>query len=510
MTFSGSLYTRILLGFLANLLIILALILCFFLVQTHSNLKHLFAKTTSDKLSVAARVLSHRLSQTPLNEWGNLLEQHAVDFKTRFVVVLQDGSYYSSDENELPPLILTKGTDQLSKIHVKLSKQKDDYFRDDSSKGDGHDKRDRHEDRKDDRGQDEYFDSKRITLHTDKPKLHWFGISMRIARGHSRPNEPAMLFAVSTSRTGNGFAFNPYPSLIMVGLLVTISLLLWIPLIKKITTPLQKMANAAEEVAKGKFDVRVDAKRNDEIGRLAQTINHMIGRLEIFVNGQKRFMGDISHELGSPIARIQFGLAALEQRVEGNTRQRVKDISEDVTDMAELVSELLSFSRAETDMSKVVLKPTALLPLVQEVVRREERPGVTLHVDVDSQLVVSADDKLLKRALGNILRNSVMYAGTHGPISINAKILKDDIFIEIQDSGSGVETRFLDRLFEPFFRVDESRTMETGGVGLGLSIVKTCIRACNGSVTASNRDPSGLTVTIILNKSNTPAQHDVK
>ncbi len=118
-------------------------------------------------------------------------------------------------------------------------------------------------------------------------------------------------------------------------------------MVRNITRPLGRMTRATEEIAKGRFDVSIHEPRADEIGRLARAINHMTSRLSAFVKGQKRFLGDVAHELGSPIARIQFGLGALEQRVEGENRKRVIEVMEDVDHLSKLVNELLAFSRAD-------------------------------------------------------------------------------------------------------------------------------------------------------------------
>jgi signal transduction histidine kinase len=134
------------------------------------------------------------------------------------------------------------------------------------------------------------------------------------------------------------------------------------------------MTRTTELIAKGRFDVTIHEPRADEIGRLARAINHMTLHLSDFVKGQKRFLGDVAHELGSPIARIHFGLAALESRTQGENRERVAGIMEDMDHMSQLVNEPLAFSRAEMNKSAVKLEPIALLPAVEAAVKREASP----------------------------------------------------------------------------------------------------------------------------------------
>ena len=269
-------------------------------------------------------------------------------------------------------------------------------------------------------------------------------------------------------------------------------------MVRNITRPLARMTHATEEVAKGRFDVSIHESRTDEIGRLARAINHMTSRLSAFVKGQKRFFGDVAHELGSPIARIQFGLGALEQRVEEKNRKRVIEVMEDVDHMSKLVGELLAFSRADMRSDKVKLEKIDLLPAVQTAVKREITPTAEIVTKVAPGIRVVASSELLTRALANLIRNAIKYAGAAGPIYVSAEEKKDVVEIEVRDSGSGVPEDLLDQLFEPFFRPETSRDRDSGGVGLGLAIVKTCVETCNGTVSATNLKPIGFSVTITL------------
>jgi len=248
----------------------------------------------------------------------------------------------------------------------------------------------------------------------------------------------------------------------------------------------------------GHFDVKLNQKRSDEIGKLASSINDMSVRLDRLVNGQKRFLGDVAHELASPIARIQLALGILENAVTDEDHSRVEDLREEVQQLAELVDELLSFSRAENAMGRIHLGPVLVAEPVGRAIRRESVPNVDIQVSVDPGICAMADPELLTRAVANILRNGVRYAGSEGPIEVEASTDGTNVTIEIRDSGKGVPENQLAQIFDPFYRVDESRTRSTGGVGLGLAIVKTCIQACKGSVHATNRTPQGFAVTITL------------
>jgi two-component system sensor histidine kinase CpxA len=132
------------------------------------------------------------------------------------------------------------------------------------------------------------------------------------------------------------------------------------------------------------------------------------------------------------------------------------------------------------------------------VLEREEVGPDQVRVQIPPGLEVRAEPELLERAVGNLVRNALRYAGGSGPIEITAERTHHEVILRIGDSGPGVPEESLPKLFEPFYRPDASRTRESGGTGLGLAIVKTCIEACGGSVTARLREPTGLEVALRL------------
>ncbi len=335
-------------------------------------------------------------------------------------------------------------------------------------------------------------------MRTQRPTRYWSGIPLPLLPDLSPPPMPAVLLAVSDSVTGNGFFFDPLPWMVVAAAVLFISVLFWIPMVRNITRPLARMTRATEAIARGRFDEPIDEPRTDEIGRLANAINHMSTRLSTFVKGQKRFLGDVSHELGSPIARIQFGLGALEHRIGGENRERVRDVLEDVEHMSNLVGELLAYSRADLKSDAVKLEAIDLLPVAQAAIKRETTPADTVHVRIDPKIRVVASADLLTRAIANLVRNAVKYAGDAGPIDVTAEKINGGVEIQVRDAGPGVPDDMRHQLFEPFFRPETSRTRNTGGVGLGLAIVKTCIETCKGTVAANNLKPAGFAVKITL------------
>ena len=503
---ASSLFAKIVAWFFLNMILVAAVLAVFFAFQPQINLHAIFGRQLTDRLRTAGALIVHDLNQMPQANWTDILTRHAAIHRVDFMLVLQNGSHFSSIEGDLPDKVITMVGEALRHkppigpfppprdlgAPRQLPQNQAFEVSDGVFKNEAIERIPPMPPARDDH-------KRQLIMRTRHPARYWSGIRIPLEAEAVPPHSPAVLLAVSDSMTGNGFFFDPLPWMVVAVVVMLISVLLWIPMVRSITRPLTRMTLATEEVAKGRFDVSIHEPRADEIGRLASAINKMTSRLSVFVKGQKRFLGDVAHELGSPIARIQFGLGALEQRVERENQQRVIDVMEDVDHMSKLVNELLAFSRADMQSKTVELQKINLLPAVQRAVKRETMPAAEVVVRIDPGIHVVASVELLTRALANLVRNAVKYAGAAGPINIFAEKRKDVVELEVRDNGPGVPEALIDQLFEPFFRPEPSRDRDSGGVGLGLAIVKTCVEACEGTVSATNLKPNGFAVTIKLN-----------
>jgi len=360
----------------------------------------------------------------------------------------------------------------------------------------------------------------KMLVHTHSPSLFWVLIRMPVIDRQTHPPAPTTLVLSTDDLRGGGLLFDYRPWLIGGGAVLILSVLMWVPLVRGITRALRQMTGAAESIAQGRFETHVEAKRADEIGRLGGALNHMSARLREFFSGQKRFLGDIAHELCSPLARMEMALSILEQRADPKQRDYVEDVREELRHMSELVHELLSFSKAGVGGKNVELKPVPLAEMTGRVVAREAKEHGGVIVDVPGTLSVMAEPDLLARALGNVIRNALRYAAPahaggenysyrptvqsdgrpSGPITVSARDRGERISLMVTDCGPGVPEEALHRLFDPFFRPESARTRETGGTGLGLAIVKSCVEACDGTVAVRNVKPNGLQVEFELRK----------
>jgi two-component system sensor histidine kinase CpxA len=332
----------------------------------------------------------------------------------------------------------------------------------------------------------------RFLLH--EGGLYWAGV--RLPADPARGRGPTTLLMVSSSLLAGGLLLDTTPLWIAAALLLG-SALFWVPLVRRITLPLGKMRNAARRMAQGQFDTRVKIQRGDEIGGLANSLNHLGERLEEFVTGQKRFLGDIAHELGSPLARMQFAIEIVAQNATPNMAPLLEDVREEVGQMTELLGEILQFTKAglHTDLH---LQAVEVRELVLEAVEQENIATPTLEIHVPETLRVQADRRYLLRAVANVLRNAVRHAGAASPLKVQARESRESVLLSVSDEGPGVPEALVHRLGDPFFRTESARTRETGGVGLGLAIVKRCVEACGGTVGIRNLKPHGLCVEMLL------------
>lgn len=332
---------------------------------------------------------------------------------------------------------------------------------------------------------------------TRNPTRHWIGVPIPLAAGGYHPH-PGLLVVASASWSGNMFFFDPKPWLAIGGAVLLVTVLCWLPLVRGLTRSVSRMTRATAQIAEGRFEVQLPVEGGDEIARLSASINRLAARLEGFVKGQKRFLGDTAHELCSPLARIQLALGILERNAAGPDRAALADLQEDVAHMSGLVGELLSFSKAGMLPGEVKLEPVDLAATVERVVAREAAGGADIAVSVAADVRVLAEPDLLARALANVVRNAVRYAGHAGPVEVSAAVEDGAVLLRVSDCGPGLAGQDLDAVFDPFYRPSAARERETGGAGLGLAIVKTCVTACQGTVRCRNRQPSGLEVEMRL------------
>jgi two-component system sensor histidine kinase CpxA len=319
-------------------------------------------------------------------------------------------------------------------------------------------------------------------------------VRVPIQADFSRPPRPGLLLIVADGELHLALLAGLHWYLLGgVGLLL-LSMLLWWPLVHRLRRGLHALGETAASIASGNFIATPPGKSPRELAELATRIDEMSARLSHLVGGQKRFVADVAHELCSPLARLQMAMGILEERV---GEEPCDDLRREADQLSELVQELLMFSKAATGLP-ARLEPVMLHDLARTVIAREQENS-TVQLEIEDSLCVHASASLLARALANLVRNAVRYAGHAGPIRVVAERAADArVLLRVIDQGPGVPEQALAHLGDPFFRPEAARTRETGGNGLGLAIVKSCARACGGDVGFRNIPGAGFEATITL------------
>lgn len=301
-----------------------------------------------------------------------------------------------------------------------------------------------------------------------------------------------------------------YP-LRLLALLLTTSVVCY-ALARYLAAPAITLRTATERLAEGDLSARVGpamGRRRDELADLGHTFDRMAERIESLVQSERRLLGDISHELRSPLARLAVALELARQDAGPKAQPALNRIDDEAARLNELIGQLLVLTRLESGTIEPHAQTVDIVQLVRSIASdaafeaRGHNRKVRL-VQLDAACVQGVPH-LLRSAIENVVRNSVHYTreGTCIEISVvcselSTATLRPAVLICVQDQGPGVPHESLPHLFQPFYRVDSARDEQSGGAGLGLSITERAVRLHGGSVRAQNAPGAGLLIEICL------------
>lgn len=326
-------------------------------------------------------------------------------------------------------------------------------------------------------GSRDWVNGKYVVTHRSSDGRYWF-----VAVDQRRPDR---------------WTFFPY-YLLVIGVTGTLG---WLAA-SFIVSPIRKVTATVERFGKGDLSARANMKRSDEIGELARSFDGMAERLETLLLSERRLLQDISHELRSPLTRLKLAIRLT--RTAADPKTALDRVDRETNRITSLVSEIIEMTRLEGDPLSRTAEPVNIGQVVKETVddcRIEAQLFRRCSIQVEGELSgeVVGDGELLRRAFENVLRNAIRYS----PEGANIDVSVDDHLkmanLTVRDYGPGVPEELLSQIFEPFFRVEEAREEDTGGVGLGLSIAKRAVRLHRGTIVAENASP-GLRVQISLPK----------
>ena len=278
-----------------------------------------------------------------------------------------------------------------------------------------------------------------------------------------------------------------------LGLLALVGVLLALAASRWMLRPLQLASSAMDRVASGDLAHRV-AEGGDAAGRMGQSFNAMAARVQLLVEGQQELMAGVSHELRTPLARLRLHGELL--RDQGVEADRVTLMEADIQEVDELVEELLEASRLREGGLALRLEPVELASWVERALGAEDLGERSVTLELQEGLWLQADPRRLHRALCNLLSNIRRYTPDGTDVGIRAGSEPGGVYLELTDHGPGVSDRALARLFEPFYREERSRSKATGGLGLGMMLVKRIVEAHGARVGARNIEGGGLQVRI--------------
>ncbi len=275
-----------------------------------------------------------------------------------------------------------------------------------------------------------------------------------------------------------------------------------------IVSPIVKLEDATRELASGNLSVRVSSvigRRKDEISRLAHAFDTMAGRIESLLVSQRNLLRDISHELRSPLARLNVALELCRKQNDPETGKTLDRISRESERLNELIGQILTMNRVDSGIAGLETMVFSLALLVREVVEDADFEARTcarsVVITACDECTIKGDRQLLRSAVENVVRNAVLYTaeGTQVEVSLLSEQVESVSFalLRVRDHGPGVPEDEVANLFKPFYRVDDGKG-QRGGSGIGLTIAETAVRIHGGDIKIANADAGGLVVEISL------------
>jgi len=275
-----------------------------------------------------------------------------------------------------------------------------------------------------------------------------------------------------------------------------------------LTAPILKLGNAARRLAAGNLSIRVSpsmGKRKDEIAGLANDFDHMAEKIGSLITSQRNLLRDISHELRSPLARLNVALGLCRQRFGPDAEKPFDRIEREVERLNELIGQILTLNKVESGSLEFAKTKVDLAKLMEDITEDADYEagsrGRTVVLTAEPCFLEGNGD-ILRRAVENIVRNAVHYTPEGSSVEVTLRCLrdpdKDQASITVRDHGKGVAEDALPKLFTPFYRVEDGEDRATGGTGLGLAIAEAAVRFHGGTVRAANAPDGGLIVEIIL------------
>jgi two-component system sensor histidine kinase CpxA len=290
-------------------------------------------------------------------------------------------------------------------------------------------------------------------------------------------------------------------------LLFAITALVCFVLARSLAAPISRLRHATHRFASGDLATRIgdQIKGKNELGGLARDFDDMAGKIQTLISDQQLLLRDLSHELRSPLARLNVALELARQQSSSAASEKALDrIGLEAQRMNEMIGQLLGLTRMTCGINEQRFAPLDLQELLAKLVQDADYEAAARQCRVvfecQAQASLNGSAELLAQAFENVIRNAVKYTAEHTEVQVSLGDGGDVWQIKVADQGAGVPEAALARIFDPFYRVADARDRQSGGTGIGLAIAKSAIALHGGSIRADNQVLGGLLVTIHIPK----------
>ena len=283
---------------------------------------------------------------------------------------------------------------------------------------------------------------------------------------------------------------------------IVVSIVLVQILSRGLTAPLTEMMRAADDMAAGNYDQRVTATAADEVGELARSFNAMAAQIADLERQRRELIANVSHELRTPIAALQGNLENLLDNVAEDRDETLETMQRQSVRLGRLVGQLMDLSRFEAGALPIHPVRVDLVAVIEDALAeaRLHVPEARIVFDAPQELLIDGDPERLHQVIGNLVENAMRYNPEGEAIRVFAEHTDDGAAVVVEDRGPGIPDEDFDRIFERFHMADADRSAGTGGTGLGLAISRWIVGLHGGTITASNSQPHGCTMTVRLPK----------
>ena len=283
----------------------------------------------------------------------------------------------------------------------------------------------------------------------------------------------------------------------------TIALILALALGYLLTKPVKELETAALKMAEGDFSQRVNIKNSPELRSLGESFNHMAESIQKAKESRTALTADISHELRTPLAVQRANLEAIQDGIYPLTQENLSIILEQNNMLSHLVDDLHTIAKTDDNEFTLILEEMDIPKLIKSSIdafhAQTEKKNIRIEFNTKDKIpLIKIDIFRFQQVLNNLIKNAIRHTPAGGKIEIITKKTDNALVINVSDNGSGIPVESLPRIFDRFYRADDSRSREKGGAGLGLTIAKRFVEAHNGSLTANNNPGGGAIFTITL------------